>query len=114
MSLSKTSAGNGRCKSRYANRHNMSPKRQRAVPRWRFGLMCLIAGKRSRSVLMRSCLVAVLSVAIFAFGAFAGFVTAPTYDAGLAPTSAVLSDFNGDGIPDLATAGAGEGREVTF
>jgi hypothetical protein len=34
----------------------------------------------------------------------AGFLTAPTYHAGIAPVAVAVGDFNGDGIPDLAVA----------
>ena len=57
-----------------------------------------------RRLLFRSCLFAVLSCALFARQASAGFIAATTYDAGPDPFSVVAGDFNGDGIPDLAVA----------
>jgi hypothetical protein len=39
-----------------------------------------------------------------------GFVTAPTYPAGIQPLSFAAGDFNGDGIPDLAVANFNPGN----
>lgn len=54
---------------------------------------------------LRPGLVACFCVALFAWKASAGFITAPTYDAGRQASSIVVDDFNADGIPDLAVAG---------
>jgi hypothetical protein len=43
-----------------------------------------------------------------ALSASAGFITAPTYPVGISPVSLAVGDFNGDGIPDLAVANAGD------
>jgi hypothetical protein len=37
------------------------------------------------------------------------FITAPAYAVGSGPDSVAVSDFNGDGIPDLAVANSRDG-----
>jgi len=43
-----------------------------------------------------------------------GFITAPSYDVGPRPRSAVVGDFNGDGFPDVAVANTGNSGTVTI
>src|SRR6266849_2053811 len=70
-----------------------------------------VGGPKVRRLLVRSGLVVVLFGAVLSSEACAGFITVPTYDAGVAPTSAVVADFNADRKLDLAVASDASGTQ---
>src|SRR5262245_33945815 len=53
-------------------------------------------------------LMLLMAVPCPAAAATVGFQPAVTYQVGVSPVAAAAGDFNGDGIPDLAVANAGD------